>query len=133
MNLKSSVNRNETRCQALIALLLVFLPNLVLTGVGLLMRGQAQQVTEAQAAGHFGLARFLRQVGLNAFLLLPMGAWLWRRQDGWRACGWQRERLWRAAGLGVLLGAATFQLSGPIRLRKASWTRHWRYLEQAPR
>lgn len=56
------------------------------------------------------MARFLRQVGLNAFLLLPMGAWLWRRQDGWRACGWQRERLWRAMGLGVLLGAATLLL-----------------------
>ncbi len=57
--------------EALTALLLMLLPNLVLTGVGLLMRGPAQQVTEAQAAGHFGLARFLRQVGLCIFLLLP--------------------------------------------------------------
>jgi len=65
------------RYQALIALLLVLLPNLVLTGVGLLMRDQAQQVTTAQAAGHFGPARLLRMVGLYAFMLLPIGLWLW--------------------------------------------------------
>jgi membrane protease YdiL (CAAX protease family) len=126
VNSKSAVNRNETRRQALVALLLVLLPNLVLTGVGLLMRGQAQQVTEAQAAGHFGLDRFLRQVGLNAFLLLPMGAWLWRRQDRCRACGWQRERLWRAVGLGVLLGAATLLLRArPFAPERLTVTDTW--------
>lgn len=102
--------RSKVRRDALIALLLVLLPNLVLTGVGLLMRGPAQRVAEAQAAGHFGPERFLRQVGLNAFFLLPMGIWLWRRRVGWAACGWGRERLGRAVGLGVLLGAATLLL-----------------------
>jgi membrane protease YdiL (CAAX protease family) len=102
----SSVDRSRTRSEALIALLLVLLPNLVLTGVGLLLRGQVQQVTEAQAMGQFGLVRFLRQVGLNAFLLLPMAVWLWRQRAGWATCGWGRERLRRAVGLGLLLGAA---------------------------
>ena len=37
------------------------------------MREAPQQVAEDQATGHFGLARFLRQVGLNVFFLLPMG------------------------------------------------------------
>jgi len=101
---------SKVRRDALIALLLVLLPNLVLTGVGLLMRGPAQRVAEAQAAGHFGPERFLRQVGLNAFFLLPMGIWLWRRRVGWAACGWGRERLGRAVGLGVLLGAAALLL-----------------------
>jgi hypothetical protein len=82
------ISQSKVQRQALIALLLVLLPNLVLTGVGLLMRGQVQQVAEAKAAGHFVLARFLRQVGLNAFLLLPMGAWLWRaRTDGGPVAG----------------------------------------------
>lgn len=92
------------------ALLLVLLPNLVLTGVGLVMRGPAQQVAEAQAAGQFGLARFLRQVGLNAFFLLPMGLWLGRRQAGPAACGWGRTRLGQAIGLGVLLGVGALLL-----------------------
>ncbi|MBC7264597.1 MAG: CPBP family intramembrane metalloprotease [Chloroflexi bacterium] len=100
----------QAQREALIGLLLVILPNLVLVGVGLLMRRQAQQVTEAQAAGVFGIERLLRQVGLNAFLLLPMGIWLWRRRTGLAACGWQQVRLGRAAGVGVLLGAAVLFL-----------------------
>jgi len=104
--LPSSLDRNQTRTEALIALLLVLLPNLVLTGVGLLLRGPAQQVTEAQASVHFDLARFLRQVGLSAFFLLPMAVWLWRQRARWATCGWGRERLRRAVGLGLLLGAA---------------------------
>jgi len=100
----------KARRQAVVALLLVLLPNLVLTGVGFLMRGQAQQVSEAQAAGHFGLARLLRQVGLSAFFLVPAGVWLWRGRAGWTACGWGRTRLERAQGLGVLLGVAALLL-----------------------
>ncbi|MFQ6059018.1 MAG: lysostaphin resistance A-like protein [Anaerolineae bacterium] len=88
----------------------MLLPNLVLTGVGLLMRGPAQQIAGAQAAGHFDAARFLRQVGLYTFLLLPTGLWLGRRQTGWAACGWGRARIGRAVGLGVLLGAAALLL-----------------------
>ena len=107
---KSSVDRDWARREALVALLLVLLPNLMLTGVGLLMRGAARQVAEAQAAGHFGLARFLRQVGLCAFLLLPMGIWLWHRRFGWAACRWGRERLGRAVRLGLLLGAGALLL-----------------------
>jgi membrane protease YdiL (CAAX protease family) len=102
----SSVDRGQTRSEALIALLLVLLPNLVLTGVGLLLRSQASQIVQAQAAEQFDLARFLRQVGLSAFFLLPMAVWLWRQRAGWATCGWGRERLRRAVGLGSLLGAA---------------------------
>ncbi|HEY68177.1 MAG TPA: hypothetical protein G4N97_07910 [Thermoflexia bacterium] len=91
------------RRQAIVALLLVLLPNLALTAVGLLLHRAAQQVAEAQAAGYFGLARFLRHVGLYAFLLLPMGVWLWWRRVGWAACGWEQEWLggpwgWATAG-----------------------------------
>jgi len=98
------------RRQALITLLLVLLPNLVLVGVGLLMRGQARQVAQARAAGRYGLAWFLRQVGLYAFMLLPMGLWLWRGRAGWRACGWGRERVGRALALGALFAAGALLL-----------------------
>jgi membrane protease YdiL (CAAX protease family) len=100
----------ETWHQVLIALLLVLLPNLVLAGIGFLMRGAAQQVTTAQAAGQFGLARLLRMVGLYAFLLLPMGLWLWRYRAGWAVCGWGRERVGQALAIGVLLGAGALLL-----------------------
>ncbi|MBM4465123.1 MAG: CPBP family intramembrane metalloprotease [Chloroflexi bacterium] len=96
--------------EALIALLLVLLPNLVMVGVGLLMRGLTRQVTEAQAAGQFGLVRLLRQVGLYTFMLLPTGLWLWQRRAGWVACGWGQARPGRAVGLGVLLGAVALLL-----------------------
>ena len=123
MNKGSPADRDKARWQALTALLLVLLPNLVLTGVGLLMRGPARQVAEAQAAAHFGLARFLRQVGLCAFLLLPMAVWLWRRRAGWAAHGWGRERMRRAVGLGVLLGAGVLLVQArpfaPVRLAVA--------------
>jgi hypothetical protein len=92
---------SKVRCDVLVGLLPVLLPNLVLTGLGLLMRGQAQRVAEAQAVGHFGTERFLRQVGLNAFFLLLVGIWLWRRRVGWTVCGWRRERSSRVVGLGV--------------------------------
>jgi len=113
--MNSPVHWNESRRKALIALLLVLLPNLVLVGVGLIMRGPAQQVTEAQAVGRFGWARFLRTAGLYAFLMLPMAAWLWRQfvvrhaapaerrtplrlrlRGLLRTCGWGRERVSRA-------------------------------------
>jgi membrane protease YdiL (CAAX protease family) len=114
---------HEVRRQAVIALLLVLLPNLVLTGVGLLMRGPAQQVTTAQAAGHFGPVRFLRMVGLYAFLLLPMGLWLWRYRAGWAICGWGCERMGWALALGTLLGAGAVLLRArpfaPARLALA--------------
>ncbi len=95
---------------ALIAVLLVLLPNLVLTGLGLAMRGQAQQAAGSQITAHFGLSRFLRQVGLCAFLVLPTGLWLWRRRAAWTALGWRSKGLGRAAGLGALLAAATLLL-----------------------
>jgi len=95
----------RARRQALIALALVLLPNLVLTGVGLLMRGEAQRVARAQTAGGFGGARLLRQVGLYAFLTLPAGVWLYRRRVGWEGCGWGRRRVGRALALGAALGA----------------------------
>jgi len=107
---KSSVDRAWVRRKALIALLLVLLPNLVLNGLGLLMRGTARQVAEVQTAGQFGLARFLRQAGLYAFLLLPMGVWLRRHRLGWGACGWRHERVGRALALGVVLGAGALLL-----------------------
>lgn len=105
-----AADRSRERRMALIALLLVFLPNLVLTGLGLLMRGQAQQVAESQAAAQFGPMRLLRQVALCAFLLLPTVVWLWRCQAGWAAVGWRPEALGRAAGLGSLLGVGTLLL-----------------------
>ncbi len=100
-------DRSTQRRGALIALLLVLLPNLVLAGLGLAMRGETRQVADAKAAAHFGPVRFVRQVGLSVFLLLPMALWLWRRRAGWTALGWRRRGLGRATGLGVLLGAAT--------------------------
>jgi hypothetical protein len=39
-------------------------------------------VAQARAAGRYDLTWFLRQVGLYAFLLLPMGLWLWRHRAG---------------------------------------------------
>jgi membrane protease YdiL (CAAX protease family) len=103
--------------------LLVLLPNLVLTGVGLVMSGQAQQVAEAQSGGHFGSVRFLRQVGLCAFLLLPTGIWVVRQRAGWTALGqaggWGRERLGRAVLLGTLLGMGVLFLRG----RPFEWAR----------
>lgn len=96
----------RTAHQALIALLLVLLPNLVLTGVGLLMRGQARQVTESQAAAHFHLSRFLRQLGLSAFLLMPTGLWLARRRDRAALCSWGLRSIGRAVALGALVGVA---------------------------
>jgi len=72
----TSVTGSESRRQALIALLLILLPNLVLVGVGLLMRNQHQQVAQVRAAGRYDPAWFLRMVGLYAFMLLPMGVWL---------------------------------------------------------
>lgn len=86
----------------------MLLPNLVLIRAGLLIRGPARQVAEAQTAGHFRVGRFLKQVGLCAFLLLPTVAWLWRHRAGWVACGWGRRRLGRAVGLGMLLGLGFF-------------------------
>lgn len=91
----------RARRQALIALALVLLPNLALTGAGLLMRGPAEEVGRSQAAGDFGPGRFLRQVGLQFFFLLPVGLWLWRRGGGWAACGWRRGRSGRAVALAV--------------------------------
>lgn len=88
----------------------MLLPNLVLTGMGLLMRGAAQRVVESQAGGGFGLARLLRQVGLQGFFLLPMGLWLWRRRAGWAACGWGRRRLGRALALGSVVDAGALLL-----------------------
>ena len=44
-------DRNRARRQALVALLLVVLPNLVLVGEGLLMRGQAQQAFRGRFLG----------------------------------------------------------------------------------
>jgi len=88
----------------------VVLPNLVLVGVGLLMRGQAQQVAQARAAGRYDLAWFLRQVGLYAFMLLPMGLWLWHHRAGWAICGWGRERVGRALALGALFAAGALLL-----------------------
>jgi membrane protease YdiL (CAAX protease family) len=117
----------KARCDALVALLVVLLPNLVLSAVGLLMRGEVQQVTESRATGHFSLARFLRQAGLSAFLLLPAIVWLWRRRVGWTALGWRRMGLGPAAGLGALLGAATLLLRarpfdpGRLRLDDTWW------------
>jgi len=92
--------------EAITALFLVLLPNLLLVAVGIFMRGPAQQVAASQAAGHFGLARFGRQVALNAFLLAPTAVWLWRRRAGWAACTWGRDRMGRAVLLGMLLGVA---------------------------
>lgn len=100
----------RTRRQALIALVLVLVPNLALTGLGLLMRRPAQQMNDSQAAVAFGPARFLRQVGLQLFFLLPMGLWLRRRGAGWADCGWRRGRLGRAVTLGMLIGAAALLL-----------------------
>ena len=65
---------SKVRRDALVGLLLVLPPNLVLTGLGLLMCGPTQRVAEAQAVGHFGPERFLRQMGLNAFFLLSVGS-----------------------------------------------------------
>jgi membrane protease YdiL (CAAX protease family) len=114
---------HEVRHQGVIALLLVRLPNLVLTGVGLLMRGPAQQVTAAQAVGHFGPARLLQMVGLYAFMLLPMGLWLRHHRAGWAVYGWRRERMGRALALGALLGAGALLLRArpfaPARLALA--------------
>ena len=119
----SPAERREARGQAVVVLLLVLLPNLMLTGVGLVMSGSARQVAEAQSAGNFGPARFLRQVGLCAFLLLPTGVWLVRRQAGWaalrQACGWGREGLGRAMLLAVLLGVGVLFLRGsPFELAR---------------
>ena len=112
--------------RALVALGLVLLPNLVLVGVGLLMQGQAQQVAQAQAAGHFGPARLLRMVGLYAFLLLPMTVWVWRRRLGWRTCGWGREGVARALALGVLLGAGALLLRArPFAPQRLSLADTW--------
>lgn len=112
---------NTTRRQALIALALVLLPNLALTGLGLLMRRPAQQVADSQAVIAFGPARFLRQIGLQLFFLLPMGLWLGRRGAGWSACGWRRRRLGGAVTLGMLMGATALLVRArpfaPERLR----------------
>ena len=130
MSTGSPAEQGEAQGQAVVALLLVLLPNLMLTGVGLVMSGSARQVAEAQSAGHFGLARFLRQVGLCAFLLLPTGAWLVRRRAGWvalwQAWGWGGERLGRAALLGVLLGVGVLFLRGsPIKMVRLSLANAW--------
>lgn len=110
VNSRVHTDHSTERRVALIALLLVLLPNLILTGLGLVMRGQAQQAAGSQVTAHFGLSRFLRQIGVCAFLLLPAVVWLWRRRAGWRALGWRREGLGRAVGLGALLAAATLLL-----------------------
>ncbi len=108
------------------ALLLVLLPNLVLMGVGLLMRGSARQVAQAQAAGHFGPARFLRMVGLYAFMLLPMGLWLWHQRAGWAVCGWRRERAGRALALGTLFAAGALLLRArPFAFQRLFLTDTW--------
>jgi len=105
-----SARSRQARDEAIFALLLALLPNLILTGVGLVMSKTAQQVVQDRAMSHFGLERLLRQVGVNAFLLLPMGIWLWRRRAGLVACGWGRARLGKAVIIGALLGAAALLL-----------------------
>jgi hypothetical protein len=119
-------DRSTKRREALIALILVFLPNLVLTGLGLVVRGHAEQVAASQAAAHFGLSRLMRLAGLSAFMLLPTIVWLWRHRAGWKALGWSREGLGRAAALGTLLGAAILRLRAqPFALdqlnKQATW------------
>ncbi len=124
---------NTARHQSVVALALVLLPNVVLIGVGVLMRGEAQQVAQAQAVGGFGWRRFLRQVGLYAFLALPAGVWLARRRAGWWACGWGRRRLGRGALVGVTLGpgrsccerALSRRTVWARRPRGGRWRRIW--------
>jgi len=89
------------------------------------MRGAAQQAADAKAMAHFGLSRFLRQVGLSAFLLLPMGIWLWwHRVERAAVCGWGRERWGQAVGLGILIGMVVLFLRArpfaPERLAQAN-------------
>jgi membrane protease YdiL (CAAX protease family) len=107
-------------------LLLVLVPNLVLTGVGLGMSGAARQVAETQSAVHFGSARFLRQVGLCAFLPLPTGVWLVRQRAGWVSCCWGWERPGRAVLMGALLGVGLLFLRGrPFEAARLSLTDTW--------
>ena len=121
---RSFAGRNGVRRQALVALLLVLLPNLALVGVGLVMRGQAQQGAQARAAGRYDLAWFLCQVELYAFMLLLTVSFVVRhaapaecrtplrlRLRGLlQACGWARKRVGRALALGVLFVAGALLL-----------------------
>jgi hypothetical protein len=64
--------------------------------------GAAQQSWAVQSTGHFEEVRLPRQAGLSAFLVLPMGVWLWRRH-AWAAAGVQLLPMALLFGAAMLL------------------------------
>jgi membrane protease YdiL (CAAX protease family) len=109
---------SETRREALVALAAVLLPSLVLA-VALLSLPRLLQAggNAGQATGFpWDGARLVRQCAVSAFMVLPLWFLARARRASPAEYGWQRERLRRAAGLGLFWGLAVLLFrAAPLR------------------